>query len=465
MLVGAGASVVRAAIMGSLAVVAGRIGRRVVGLNTLAVAVAGMTLFDPLILWDVGFQLSAAATLGLVVYAEPFEAGFRRLLSRFTTSERADRLTAFVGESFLLTLAAQLTTLPLIAYYFRSLSLISLVANLIILPAQPAVMILGGLALIIGLISLPLGQIAAWIAWPFTAYTIAFVAFFAQVPGAAIGLGNVGRDPFGHPTRHTLSPVEIVHLLAEVGAYGVNFHDVAVIIAVLGFMIGVTKGGFNVLGALLTPILSLVLPVSLAVGGLLPMLIVGDAFAVHTYWCEWDGKLVRQMLPAGVVGALVGTFLLAELSPNALRIALAVFVLLIVAYKFVSDRIQQLRYQPRAWHAPVAGALAGVASGMFNNGGPPFNSYLLLQKLQPRPFIATAALFFALLNLIKIPGFLYTGVLNVPLLLSPWWVFLFIPLGIAAARWLVTRLNQQAFEWIVIGLLIFASTLLLWQSR
>jgi uncharacterized membrane protein YfcA len=171
------------------------------------------------------------------------------------------------------------------------------------------------------------------------------------------------------------------------------------------------------------------------------------------------------MLPAGVAGALVGTFLLAELSPNALRVTLAAFVLLIVAYKFVSDRIQQLRCQPRLWHAPAAGALAGVASGMFNNGGPAFNSYLLLQKLQPRPFIATTALFFALLNLLKIPGFLYAGVLRVPLLLSLWWVFLFIPLGILAARWIITHVNQYAFEWIIIGLLISSSAVLFWQSR
>lgn len=239
---------------------------------------------------------------------------------------------------------------------------------------------------------------------------------------------------------------------------------VAIIIAVLGFMIGVAKGGFNVLGALLTPILSLVLPVSLAVGVLLPMLIAGDVFAVYSYRSEWDGRLVRRMLPAGVAGALVGTFLLAELSPNALRIALAIFVLLLVAYKFVSDRFQYLRYQPRPWHAPAAGVFAGLASGMFNNGGPPFNSYLLLQKMRPRPFIATTALFFALLNLIKIPGFLYTGVLNVPLLLSLWWVFPFIPLGIWAARWLISRVNRQIFEWIVVALLIFSSGFLLWQS-
>lgn len=239
---------------------------------------------------------------------------------------------------------------------------------------------------------------------------------------------------------------------------------VAVVIAVLGFMIGFAKGGFNTLGALLTPILSLVLPVSLAVGVLLPMLIAGDVFAVYTYWKQWDGKLVWRMLPAGAVGALVGTLLLAELSSNALRIALAIFVILVVVYKFVSDWIPRLRYQPQPWHAPVAGGLSGVASGMFNSGGPPFNSYLLLQKLPPRPFIATTAIFFALLNLIKIPFFLAAGVLDVPLLLSLWWVFLFIPVGIIASRWLITRINQTVFEWSVIVLLVISSVVLLIQS-
>ncbi len=245
-------------------------------------------------------------------------------------------------------------------------------------------------------------------------------------------------------------------------------HDpifVAVVVAVLGFLIGMTKGGFNTLGALLTPVLSLVLPVSTAVGVLLPMLIVGDAFAIYTYWREWDGALVRRMLPSGIVGALVGTYLLTALSPNALRVALAIFVLLLVAYKLASDRIARLAYQPRGWHAPTVGGLTGVASGMFNNGGPPFNSYLLLRKMPPRLFIATTALFFAVLNLVKVPGFLYTGVLNVPLLLSLWWVFPFIPLGIWTARWLVTHVNQATFEWIIIALLIASSVVLFMQSR
>jgi uncharacterized membrane protein YfcA len=238
-----------------------------------------------------------------------------------------------------------------------------------------------------------------------------------------------------------------------------------VTIALLGFLIGFAKGGFNALGALTTPLLSLVLPVSQAVGVLLPMLIVGDAFAVYGYWNEWDSRKVWQMLPAGVVGALAGTLLLTQMPPNALRIALAVFVLVIVAYRLVGDRIQQLRYADRPWHAPGVGALAGLASGMFNAGGPPINAYLLLHKLPPRRFIATTVLFFALLNLIKVPGFLYTRILDVSLLLSLWWVFLFIPPGILAARWLITRVNPQTFEWIVIALLILSSLILLWQAR
>ena len=240
---------------------------------------------------------------------------------------------------------------------------------------------------------------------------------------------------------------------------------VAVVIALLGFMIGFAKGGFNGLGALLTPILALVLPVASAVGVLLPMLMFGDVFAVYMYWKEWDLDLVRRMLPAGIVCALAGTILLSSMSPNGMRIILGIFVLGLVAYRFVSDRIQAIRYEPKPWHAPAAGLLAGIASGMFNSGGPPISSYLLLQKLKARPFVATTAIYFALLNLIKVPGFLYTGVLNVPLLFSLWWVFLFIPVGIWVARMTLTRLSPSAFEWVIIVLLIFSSLLLFWQSR
>lgn len=191
LLVGAGASVVRAALMGGLTLLATQLGRRQVGLNTLGFVAALMALYNPYVLWDVGFQLSFAATLGLVLYAEPLTNAFLRLAGRWLPAERAQTLARPVGEYLLFTFAATLTTLPIIAYHFQRLSLVSLLANPFILPAQPPLMILGGLSLLLGLVSLPLGKLAAPIVWVFAAYSVRLAEFFAAIPGSVLTLGRV----------------------------------------------------------------------------------------------------------------------------------------------------------------------------------------------------------------------------------------------------------------------------------
>ncbi len=189
-LVGADAAVVRAAIMGTLSLGARQFGRRNDGLYALLLSAAVMALFNPLILWDVGFQLSFFATLGLVLYAEPFQAWAVRLITRFNSPGAARKIAAPLSEYLLFTLAAQLTTLPIMAYHFKRLSLVSLIANPFILPAQPAVMILGGIAVLLSLVWLPLGAIAAFGAWPFAAYTIRLVELFSQIPHGVIVMGD-----------------------------------------------------------------------------------------------------------------------------------------------------------------------------------------------------------------------------------------------------------------------------------
>lgn len=189
LLVGADAAVVRAAVMGVTALFARHFGRRQDGLVTLFAAGAGMCLYNPYYTQDVGFQLSFFATLGLILYGEPLSALSARLLSKLNLhSSTIESLSSVITDFFLLTLAAQITTLPIMAYHFNRLSLISFIANPFILPVQPAVMILGGLADILGMIFLPLGQLAAFAAWPFVAYTIRMVDFFGGVPGAAISV-------------------------------------------------------------------------------------------------------------------------------------------------------------------------------------------------------------------------------------------------------------------------------------
>ena len=150
-----------------------------------------MAVFNPLVLWDVGFQLSFAATLGLILFAEPWEQAVEGWMSRFMPPGRARRITAPVSEYFLLTLAAQLTTLPLIAYHFRRVSLVSLPANVAILPAQPPVMVLGGLSVLAGSVLAPLGQALAYVVFPFLAYTIRAVEWFARWDAGVRVIGEI----------------------------------------------------------------------------------------------------------------------------------------------------------------------------------------------------------------------------------------------------------------------------------
>jgi competence protein ComEC len=192
LLVGADAAVVRAAIMGGLVLMARQIGRRQDGLNSLGITAAVMALINPLVLWDVSFQLSFAATLGLVWYADPFNRKFIQLASKYFPENVVNRMAGPVGEYLLFTLAAQVTTLPVIVYHFQQVSLISVIANLVILPAQPPIMVLGGIALILGFLANPLGQAAAYLCYPFAAYTIRLVEWFAGLPGGVWITGQVG---------------------------------------------------------------------------------------------------------------------------------------------------------------------------------------------------------------------------------------------------------------------------------
>lgn len=190
LLVGASPAVVRAALMGGLSVFAGQIGRRQEGLNSLAVIAGLMAAWNPSVLWDVGFQLSFAATLGLVLFADRLAGWAQTLVSRWVAAPAAQQIARLAGEYLLFTLAAQVTTLPVMAYHFKEISLLALIANPLILPVQPAVMILGGLALLAGLVFAPAGQLLAYLAWPFALYTIRAVELVGAIPWGVLELGD-----------------------------------------------------------------------------------------------------------------------------------------------------------------------------------------------------------------------------------------------------------------------------------
>jgi len=184
LLCGAEPPVVRAALMGGVALVGARLGRQSTALSSLGAAVILMTLWDPGVLYDVGFQLSVLATLGLVLTARPIHDALRQ-------RPGGPAALALAAEVVLLTLVAQAATLPLSAYVFGRMPLASLPANALILPAQPLLMATGALTSVAALVDLQLGRLVAWLVWPFAAYTLRVVEAFAALPGASLDLERV----------------------------------------------------------------------------------------------------------------------------------------------------------------------------------------------------------------------------------------------------------------------------------
>ncbi|MBX4211543.1 MAG: ComEC family competence protein [Candidatus Yanofskybacteria bacterium] len=177
-LTGASASVMRAAIMGLLILFAQGYGRLYNPRNGILLAASLMALANPYVLrWDVGFQLSFAAVLGIFYVSPLLERLFRRV---------PDSMRHLLSG----TLGAQLVVLPLILYYFHSISLVSLPTNILILPLIPAAMLLGFLTGIGGLVFPWLGVVLGSLAWLITEFQILVVNFFASLPGASLQIST-----------------------------------------------------------------------------------------------------------------------------------------------------------------------------------------------------------------------------------------------------------------------------------
>lgn len=152
-LAGGSAAVVRAGIMGTLTLVAYYWGRPTEARRLLWVTVAGMLIVQPLMLVDIGFQLSVAATAGLL-YLEP------RLEKKFGRKGRGGK---YLKEYWWPTVAATLATLPVTLYWFGRASLLGPVVNALVLPVTPLIMLLSAVAVGVGALIPALGQVVSYL--------------------------------------------------------------------------------------------------------------------------------------------------------------------------------------------------------------------------------------------------------------------------------------------------------------
>ena len=183
------------------------------------------------------------------------------------------------------------------------------------------------------------------------------------------------------------------------------------VIALAVVLTGISKSGFaGAIGGITVPLMSLVISPLHAAALLLPILIIADVLSLRQWWGQQNNQQLWLLIPAAVLGIVVGYFSFGRLDENSLRLMLGIITLL-----FALNMLLKLVNQSKltsAWAGRLLGAISGFTSFVAHAGGPPLNMYLLPQKMPKTQYLATAVVFFAVVNLLKLPPYLMLGQLD-----------------------------------------------------
>ena len=210
-------------------------------------------------------------------------------------------------------------------------------------------------------------------------------------------------------------------------------------------IMGLSKSGFlGGFGALAVPLLSLAVPVPQAAAIMLPLLFVMDGFGIQQLWRERDAALLRLLLPAGLIGTVVGTLLFGVLSTKAVAGVVGALTLLFLA--------QRLLFPPKAEAAKPRPSLgfglaivSGFTSFVAHAGSPPISAYVLPLRLAPTTYAATMAVFFGAVNLSKWIPYAWLGLIDVRNMATSVILMPLAPLGVWLGVWLMRRIKPTWF--------------------
>jgi len=226
------------------------------------------------------------------------------------------------------------------------------------------------------------------------------------------------------------------------------------LLAVLAALcIGLSKAGFGGVGMVAILVMAQILPARASTGVILPMLIVADIFAVAAFrkFTVWS-HLVR-MLPPALVGIVTGYFLMPYISDQNFGPFIG-WITLVLLVLMVLQKVTRRLAASAVEHPGIAwplGWLAGVTTMLANAAGPVMTIYLLAARLPKYEFVGTAAWFFFIINVAKIPLSAALGLIKPSSLLLNVFLVPAIIAGIFLGRWLLGKINQRIFEWLMIA--------------
>jgi uncharacterized protein len=229
-------------------------------------------------------------------------------------------------------------------------------------------------------------------------------------------------------------------------------------------MLGISKSGFGAgFGSLAVPLMALAVTVPQAAAILMPVLLLMDLLGMAAFRKNFDMKLVKFLVPCGLVGTLVGALLFRLLDARLVAGIVGLFTMAFLA--------QRLLFAPRPDSPPPPrwlGALLTVTSGftsfVAHAGGPPLSAYIIPLRLSPLQFTATTAFFFFVINLSKWIPYAWLGLLDLRNMATSLALLPLAPIGVWVGVRLARRISPLVFYRVLYVGMFLTGCKLLWDG-
>lgn len=228
-------------------------------------------------------------------------------------------------------------------------------------------------------------------------------------------------------------------------------------LAIIGVIFtGISKSGLaGGAGVVAVPLLALVMPVQDAIVLMLPLLLVMDAKTIHHYYRHINIVLLKQIVPAAIFGIILGSLSLHYVNNTALEIILGALSIVFALWNSLTPYFTKMKNAGFIW-----GSISGFSSTLIHAGGPPINIFLISKGIPKLNWLATAAVFFGIMNLIKVIPYSIANLWRADIF---WLSLLCIPfalLGVKLGYLLQKNIQQKTFMGIARALLFVTGVLL-----
>lgn len=236
-----------------------------------------------------------------------------------------------------------------------------------------------------------------------------------------------------------------------------------VLLGVSAVIVGLSKTAVPGANTISIAIFAAVLPAKQSTGALLVLLIVADVFAVLAYTRHTNWRALLRLAPAVIVGLLLGVVFLAVATDEWVARTIGVILLGVIAITLLRRRMNAAVADdgPHRVAAATYGTLGGFTTMVANAAGPVMSMYFLAARFSVKEFLGTAAWFFALVNLTKVPFSVGLGLITVPGLLMDLVLVPLVVVGALLGRWIAERIDQRLFERLVIAFTVVGAGYLL----